>query len=105
MTAPDDAARLRLFAPARLGPIEVRNRFVKCATYETRSDRGLVTDGLIAWHREFAAGGAGMCTLAYCAVAPDGRTFPDQIVVGDAAMPGLERFTHAMHAEGAAAAI
>jgi 2,4-dienoyl-CoA reductase-like NADH-dependent reductase (Old Yellow Enzyme family) len=98
-------ARARLFAPVRLGPIEVRNRFVKCATYETRGREGLVTDELIAWHREFADGGVGTCTLAYCAVAGDGRTFPDQIVVSDEAAPGLRRFADAMHAAGARAAI
>jgi 2,4-dienoyl-CoA reductase-like NADH-dependent reductase (Old Yellow Enzyme family) len=99
------AARARLFAPARLGPITVRNRFVKCATYETRGHAGLVTDELIAWHREFADGGVGTCTLAYCAVAGEGRTFPDQIVVRDEAVPGLRRFTEAMHDAGAGAAI
>jgi 2,4-dienoyl-CoA reductase-like NADH-dependent reductase (Old Yellow Enzyme family) len=99
------AARARLFTPVRLGPVEARNRFVKCATYETRAERGLVTDALIAWHREFADGGVGTCTLAYCSVSGDGRTFPDQIVVNDAAMPGLERFAGAMHAAGARAAI
>ncbi len=97
--------RQRLFAPARLGPVELRNRFVKCATYETRGKTGLVTDDLIAWHRQFARGGVGMTTLAYCAVADDGKTFPDQISVKPAAVPGLRRFTDAIHAEGAAAAI
>jgi 2,4-dienoyl-CoA reductase-like NADH-dependent reductase (Old Yellow Enzyme family) len=106
MEALDPAvARTRLFAPVRLGPLEARNRFVKCATYETRSSRGLVTDELIAWHREFADGGVGTCTLAYCAVAGDGRTFPDQIVIRDEAAPGLRRFADAMHASGARAAI
>jgi 2,4-dienoyl-CoA reductase-like NADH-dependent reductase (Old Yellow Enzyme family) len=101
----DAAARRRLFSPARLGTVEVRNRFVKCATYETRAVRGLVTDDLVAWHREFAEGGVGVTTLAYCSVAGEGRTFPDQIVVSDEAVPGLARFADAMHAAGARAAI
>lgn len=95
----------RLFSPARLGPVELRNRFVKCATYETRGKAGLVTDDLIDWHRRFARGGVGMTTLAYCAVADDGKTFPDQISVKPAAVDGLRRFTDAIHSEGAAAAI
>lgn len=98
-------ARQRLFSPARLGPVELRNRFVKCATYETRSRMGLVTDELIEWHRRFANGGVGMTTLAYCSIADDGRTFPDQITVTPGATDGLRRFTDTMHAEGAAAAI
>lgn len=94
-----------VLTPFRLGPLTLRNRVVKCATYETRAKDGLVTDALIDWHREFAAGGVGMTTLAYCSVAPEGRTFKDQIVMRPEAMPGLRRFADAMHAEGAAAAI
>jgi 2,4-dienoyl-CoA reductase-like NADH-dependent reductase (Old Yellow Enzyme family) len=94
-----------ILSPLRLGPLTLRNRIVKCATYETRAKDGLVTDALIDWHREMAAGGVAMTTLAYCAVAPDGRTFKDQIVMRPAAAGGLARFAEAMHAEGARAAI
>jgi 2,4-dienoyl-CoA reductase-like NADH-dependent reductase (Old Yellow Enzyme family) len=94
-----------VFSPARLGPIELRNRVVKCGTNEGMSRGGLVTEPLIAWHREFAAGGVGMTTLAYCAVSADGRTFSDQMWMREEALPGLRRFTDAIHAEGARAAI
>lgn len=94
-----------LFTPARLGPIELRNRIVKCATNEGMSRDGLVTERLIDWHREFAAGGVGMTTLAYCSVTSDGRTFPHQIWMREEALPGLRRFTDAMHAEGTRASI
>ncbi len=94
-----------ILSPTRLGPLALRNRIVKCATYETRAADGLVTDALVDWHREIAAGGVAMTTLAYCSVAADGRTFKDQIVMRPAAAPGLARFAAAMHAEGAKAAI
>jgi 2,4-dienoyl-CoA reductase-like NADH-dependent reductase (Old Yellow Enzyme family) len=94
-----------ILSPTRLGPITLRNRIVKCATYETRAKGGLVTDALVDWHREFAAGGVAMTTLAYCSVAADGRTFKDQIVMRAEAAPGLRRFAEAIHAEGAKAAI
>ena len=68
--------RKRVFTPARLGPIELRNRVVKCATNEGMSRDGCVTDRLIAWHREFASGGVGMTTLAYCAVSLRGAHLP-----------------------------
>lgn len=77
------AARTKRFSPARLGPIELRNRRINCATYETPGSKGLVTDELIDRHVEFARGGVGMCTLAYCSVSSDGRTFPDQIWMRD----------------------
>ena len=94
-----------VLTPFRLGPLALRNRIVKCATYETRAEKGHVTEALIDWHREFAAGGVAMTTLAYCSVSPDGRTFKDQIVMRPDAAPGLARFASAMHAEGAKAAI
>jgi 2,4-dienoyl-CoA reductase-like NADH-dependent reductase (Old Yellow Enzyme family) len=94
-----------VFSPVRLGPIELRNRVVKSGTNEGMSRDGLVTERLIDWHREFAAGGVGMTTLAYCAVSSEGRTFRHQIHVREAALPGLRRFAEAMHAEGAKAAI
>ena len=42
-----------------------------------------------SFHEAIAAGGVAMTTVAYCAVAPDGRTFTDQITLDDAAVPHL----------------
>ena len=94
-----------VLTPFRLGPLELRNRIIKCATYETRAQGGLVTDALIDWHRELAAGGVAMTTLAYCSASADGRTFKDQIWMRPEAAPGLARFASAIHAAGAKAAI
>jgi 2,4-dienoyl-CoA reductase-like NADH-dependent reductase (Old Yellow Enzyme family) len=94
-----------VFTPGRLGPIELRNRVVKCGTNEGKARSGLVTDRLIDWHREFAAGGVGMSTLAYCSVSSEGRTFGDQIWMRDEAEPGLRRFSDAMHEDGAKASV
>lgn len=91
-----------IFAPAQLGPITVRNRVIKAATFEGRTPDALVTDELIDFHREVAAGGVGMTTVAYCAVAPGGRTDRHQIWMRPEALPGLRRLTDAVHAEGAA---
>jgi 2,4-dienoyl-CoA reductase-like NADH-dependent reductase (Old Yellow Enzyme family) len=89
-------------APARLGPIQLRNRVIKAATYEGMTRKSLVTDDLVAFHRQVAAGGVGMTTVAYCAVAPEGRTDRHQLYWRDEALPGLRRLTDAVHAEGAA---
>jgi 2,4-dienoyl-CoA reductase-like NADH-dependent reductase (Old Yellow Enzyme family) len=92
------------FAPARLGPITLRNRIIKAATFEGRSPRGAVTDDLIRFHQRVAAGGVGMTTVAYCAVSPEGRTDRHQILLGDDIVADLRRLTDAVHAEGAAVA-
>ena len=91
-----------LFEPAVLGPVSLRNRIIKAATFEGLSRRGAVTDALIDFHRAFAAGGVGMTTLAYCAVSPDGRGAPNEIILDHPAVPGLRRLADAVHAEGAA---
>jgi 2,4-dienoyl-CoA reductase-like NADH-dependent reductase (Old Yellow Enzyme family) len=91
-----------VFSPGRIGPLTLRNRVIKAATYEGLSHQSRVTTDLVEFHREYAAGGVGMTTVAYCAVAPDGRTAPDQILWTDEAMPGLRVLTDAVHAEGAA---
>lgn len=95
-TAPD------VLAPTRLGPITLRNRVIKAATFEGATPDALVTDALIEFHRRPAAGGVGMTTVAYCAVAPEGRTERGQIWMRPEAVPGLRRLTEAVHAEGAA---
>ncbi|WP_241661501.1 NADH:flavin oxidoreductase [Thermomonospora catenispora] len=91
-----------VLAPAKLGPVTLRNRIIKAATYEGLSRAGLVTDELIDFHVRHAAGGVGMTTVAYCAVSPDGRTDRRQIQWTDRALPGLRALTDAVHAEGAA---
>lgn len=91
-----------VFAPATLGPITLRNRVIKAATFEGQTPNALATDGLIEYHRRPAAGGVGMTTVAYCAVSPEGRTDRHQIWMRPDAVAGLRRLTDTIHAEGAA---
>ncbi|MBF6451143.1 NADH:flavin oxidoreductase [Nocardia elegans] len=91
-----------VLAPASLGPITLRNRIIKSATFEHMAPGALVSEQLIDFHRRVAVGGVGMTTVAYCAVAPEGRTEADQIWMREEAVPGLQRLTAAVHAEGAA---
>ena len=94
----------KVFAPARLGPLTLRNRIIKAATFEGVMPGGRVTDELIDFHRRVAAGGAAMTTVAYLAVAPEGRTDRHCLLLNEESQPGLRRLTDAVHAEGAAAA-
>ena len=93
-----------VFAPATLGPVRLRNRVVKAATFEGMTPDALVTDELVDYHLAVARGGVGMTTVAYLAVAPEGRTDRHQIYLREGALPGLRRLTDAVHAEGAAVA-
>lgn len=93
-----------VFEPAPLGPITLRNRVIKAATFEGASRGGQVGDDLVAFHRRVAEGGVGMSTVAYLAVSPDGRTDRHCIVLTPDAVPGLRRVTDAVHGAGAATA-
>lgn len=100
--APGSCEAPDVFNPAKLGPLTLRNRVIKAATFEARTPDALVTDDLIEYHRLPAAGGVAMTTVAYCAVSPGGRTGGNQIWMRPHAVPGLRRLTEAIHAEGAA---
>ncbi|MFA5123507.1 NADH:flavin oxidoreductase [Zavarzinia sp.] len=92
----------KAFTPLTLGPLGLRNRFVKSGANEGMYRRGLPTKALVRHHREIAAGGAAMTTMAYCAVAPEGRTFADQLFIRPEALAPLRALTDAVHGEGAA---
>lgn len=96
LSAPD------VLSPAKLGPVTLRNRTIKAATFENRTPGALVSDDLIEYHRVVAAGGVGLTTVAYCAVSPGGRTSGDGLWMRPEAVAGLRRLTDAIHAEGAA---
>lgn len=91
----------KAFTPHPLGPLTLKNRFIKAATFEGVMPRGQVTDELIAFHAEVARGGAAMTTVAYLAISPGGRVHRDTIVLDAARAAALRRLTDAVHVEGA----
>ncbi|MFH2010995.1 MAG: NADH:flavin oxidoreductase [bacterium] len=96
---------LQVFSPGRLAGLTLRNRVIKTATFEGMCPGGAVSDALIEHHREIAAGGAGMTTVAYCSVSPEGRTYGHQMLMREEILPDLRRLTEAVHGEGGAAAL
>lgn len=90
-----------MFSPADLGPVRLRNRVVKAATFEGRTPHGLVTDELIDYHLAPCRGGVGLTTVAYLSVAPEGRTHREVITVNGESAPGLARLADAVHETGA----
>ena len=97
MTAPIDP-----FSEARLGPLTLRNRILKAATFEGRTGGNRVSPELIEFHRRIAAGGVGMTTVAYLAVSADGRGAPNELVPEAQHEKDLQQLADAVHAEGAA---
>ncbi|MBQ4280410.1 MAG: NADH:flavin oxidoreductase [Rikenellaceae bacterium] len=94
-----------LFTPARIGPLTLRNRTIRAAAFESMCAGNAPTQQLYDYHRSVAAGGIGMTTVAYAAVARSGLSFTRQLWLRPEIVPGLRRITDAIHAEGAAASI
>jgi len=97
------AAHSPAFRPLKVGPLTLRNRFIKSATNEGSARGGVPSKRLVHFHEAIAAGGVAMTTVAYCAVAPDGRTFTDQVTLDAESVPHLRVLTEAVHRHGAAA--
>lgn len=89
------------FEPGRLGPLTLRNRIIKAATFEGVMPRGTVSDELVEFHSRVARGGAAMTTVAYCAVSKGGRVNRDTLVLDENLAPDLQRLTDAVHEHGA----
>ena len=90
------------FTPIRLGPLTLRNRFIKSATNEGAAPGGRPSQALKRHHERMAAGGVGMTTVAYCAVSPDAKTFVDQVEMAPKYLPELRAITDGVHRAGAA---
>jgi len=90
------------FDPLRIGPLILRNRFIKSGANENMSRDGLPTKAMVRHHSDLAAGGVGMTTAAYLAVANVGRTLKDQIWMRREALPDLRVLTDAVHKNDAA---
>lgn len=93
------------FDPFRLGDLTLRNRVIKAATFEGMAPGSTVSPALVRHHETLAAGGVGMTTVAYCAVAADGRTFADQLFMRPELVGPLRELTDAVHRHGAAASV
>ncbi len=107
-TSPENGCAGMLFAPLRLRGLILRNRVIKAATFEAGCDRsGAPLPSLIEHHREVAAGGAALTTVAYAAVSADGRSFATQLLLTStgAAREGLTKLVQAVHSEGGAVAV
>ncbi|MFO1292118.1 MAG: NADH:flavin oxidoreductase [Rubrivivax sp.] len=88
------------FDPLRIGPLTLRNRFVKAAANEGMTRAGVPTRALLEHHRALAAGELGMSTVAYGAVSGSGRSLPEQLWLRAEILPDLRALTEAVHEQG-----
>ncbi len=105
MTQKAEAKTGKVFMPAKIGSLQLRNRIIRAGCFEGMCPEGCVSNELIEHHRAVAAGGTAMTTVAYCSVARDGRAYGHELWMRQEVLPDLKRLTDAIHAEGGAASV
>jgi 2,4-dienoyl-CoA reductase-like NADH-dependent reductase (Old Yellow Enzyme family) len=94
--------KVLLFTPQKIGNVEIKNRFVRAATYEGMADEsGRVTDGLVSVYSSLAQGDIGLILSSFMYVHPLGQALKNQIGIHrDDVIPGLSRLARAVHDGG-----
>lgn len=93
---------MELFEGAGIGGMEVRNRFVRSATWTGMAGGdGEVTGPLIDLYRALSKGGVGLILTGYAFVTKRGKASPGMLGADeDTLIPGLKSLTSAIHEEG-----
>jgi 2,4-dienoyl-CoA reductase-like NADH-dependent reductase (Old Yellow Enzyme family) len=91
-----------LFKPFRMGRLELRNRFVRSATWDATADgSGATTERSVAIYRELGRGGIGLIVSGYAFVSPLGQALHSQCGVHtDDMISGLHKLVRAVHDGG-----
>ena len=95
----------KLFTPAKIGPLTLRNRTIRSAAFESMCPSNKPSKELFDYHTSVARGGVGMTTVAYAAVDRSGLSFDRQLWMRREIVPGLRELTDSVHSHGAAASI
>jgi len=93
----------RLFEPITIAGIEIRNRFMRSATWDrTATDDGEVTDTSVEIIDGLARGGVGLIVTGYAYVSEHGKAAVGQFGISDDRhIKGLRRLVKAAHDQGA----
>jgi 2,4-dienoyl-CoA reductase-like NADH-dependent reductase (Old Yellow Enzyme family) len=96
-----------LLTPARIGPVEIKNRIVMPPmTTRTSDAEGFVTDDTVAYYMARVRGGVGLITVEMASPEKCGRHRRHEIgIYEDRFVPGLTRLVDEIHCGGAKASI
>lgn len=94
-----------LLSPAKIGPVEIRNRTVMAAMGMSQSDNGFVNKATINHYAARAEGGVGAVIVEVtCVDAPLGLNTKGMLVIDDDKyIPGMSQLASAIHDGGAKA--
>jgi dimethylglycine catabolism A len=96
-----------LLTPARIGPVEIKNRIVMPPmTTRTSDAEGFVTDDSVAYYSARVRGGTGLITVEMASPEKCGRHRRHEVgIYDDRFIPGLTRLVTSIHGGGAKASI
>jgi len=96
-----------LFEPHRIGNLEMKNRFVRSATWDGSADEnGAVTEQSLDIYRRLGQGGIGLIISGYAFVSSHGQANAGQYGIhNDDMVPGLRKMTEAAHQNGTRIAV
>jgi 2,4-dienoyl-CoA reductase-like NADH-dependent reductase (Old Yellow Enzyme family) len=88
-----------LFEPVTVGNLEIKNRFLRSATYYALSDMdGFIGQESIDLIRRLAENEVGLIVTGYAYVLKSGQSFPDMNgIQDDDHIPGFQKMTQAVH--------
>jgi 2,4-dienoyl-CoA reductase-like NADH-dependent reductase (Old Yellow Enzyme family) len=92
----------QLFSPMKIGSLELRNRFVRSATFEGMAkENGEVSDDILKLYRNLSRGGIGLIISGFFYVDQSGKAFFNHIGIhSDEMIPGLKRLVQEVHENG-----
>ena len=88
--------------PKKIGKLEIKNRFVRSATYEgLATEDGEITDKLINFYKTLSEGGCGLIITSYAFIQEIGRANVKQLgIYKDDFIPGLTKLANIVHEHG-----
>ncbi|MFC1901086.1 NADH:flavin oxidoreductase [Chloroflexota bacterium] len=96
-----------VFEPFKIKNLELKNRFVRSATWDgSADDTGAVTDTSVALYEGLAKGGVGLIVTGYSYITSLGQAGPRQYGIhSDDMIPGMKRLVEVAHKAGARIAL
>jgi len=84
--------------PMKIGNLEIKNRFVRSATYEGMAHEGIVTDKHVELYKNLAEGGVGLIITGYAYVQKSGMAFEEMMGAdNDELISDLRRIADIVH--------
>ena len=91
----------RAFDGAKLGSLELKNRFLKAATFEGKTPGGVPGQPFLDFHLAPVDGGIAMTNFAYCAAEADGRIYDHMMYMHEGIRSTLSDTIQRIHKTGA----